>query len=120
MSTRAEQLERAAQARDEGIATAENAADPRVALAIDAAIERANKRGRRWSANDIRDQFPVANQGLVGARVRAAAQRRPAEMVAVGRTPSTLESTHHHEIKVWLGIDAWRAAHPSASQEVSR
>ncbi|WP_278259446.1 hypothetical protein [Nocardioides convexus] len=27
-------------------------------------------------------------------------------MVAVGRTPSSLKSTHAHEIKVWLGWEA--------------
>lgn len=88
--------------RDEGMAAAENASDPRVKLAIDAAIARANASGREWSANDIRAEFPVCSQGLVGARVRAAAQRK--EMRAVGYTPSTLASTHGHPIRTWVGV----------------
>ena len=88
-----------------GMRQAENAADPRVILAIDAAIDRANASGEPWSANDIRDQFPTTqSKGLVGGRVRAAAQRRPVEMEAVGRVPSNLDSTHGHEIKVWRGV----------------
>jgi len=93
-------------ARDAGMAQAEQAADPRVILAIDAAIAEANESGERWSANTIRDKFPVSASGLVGARVRAATQRRPREMKHVGWTPSTLRSTRHHEIKVWVGIPA--------------
>lgn len=95
--------------RDEGMEAAENAADPRVILAIDAAIERANESGRAWSANDIRDEIPVAGQGLVGARVRAAAMRRPVEMVRVGYVPSNLPSTHAHPVALWIG-----AAHHEA------
>lgn len=94
-------------ARDAGMAVAEYAADPRTILAIDAAIDRANASGRRWSANDIREEFPTLDStGLVGSRVRAAAQRRPREMRCVDTTPSTLKSTHAHDIKVWVGIPA--------------
>lgn len=89
--------------RDEGMSQAENAADPRVILAIDAAIARANASGREWSANDIRAEFPTTeSQGLVGARVRAAAQRK--EMRPVSYTPSTLPSTHGHPIRTWRGV----------------
>ena len=91
--------------RDAGMAAAENAADPRIILAIDAAIERANASGRPWSANDIRDELPVSHAGLVGARVRAAATRRPVEMVRVGYVPSSLPSTHAHPIAVWVGVE---------------
>lgn len=102
--TRAEALASAAAARDEGMAQADQGADPRVILMIDAAIARANASGKRWSANTIRNQFSVSSQGLVGARVRAAAQRRPREMKCVDTEPSTLKSTRHHDIKVWVGI----------------
>lgn len=95
--------------RDHGMADAENAADPRVILAIDAAITKANASGLRWSANDIRDSLPVSHRGLVGARVRAAAMRKPVEMVPVGRTKSNLPSTHRAEIKVWIGAEHVRA-----------
>lgn len=104
-SRRAEEYAVAEAARDEGIATAENAADPRVMLAIDKAIADANASGKAWSANDIRDQFPVSSQGLVGARVRAAAQRRPAEMTQIGTIRSNLKSTHTKPIAVWKGLD---------------
>lgn len=113
-------LAEAAQARDDGMAQAVAAADPRVLLAIDAAIEAANDSGRRWSANTIRDQFPVADEHLVGARVRAYAARRPEVQYAVGREPSTLRSTHHHEIKVWLGAAAYRALYPSRFPQETR
>lgn len=111
-SRRRDQLEGAAAARDEGMATVENAADPRVILAIDAEIEKAIHSGRRFSTNDIRDKFPVSDEHLVGARMRSFACRRVDGhplMVCVARTPSTLKSTHHHEIKVWLGWDAAQA-----------
>lgn len=99
-----EQVAAAAGARDEGMETAENAADPRIMLAIDKAIADANATGEPWSANDIRDQFPVTSQGLVGARVRAASMRRPVEMRKFSTTPSTLKSTHTKDIIVWVGI----------------
>lgn len=91
-------------ARDAGMAQAEHGADPRVILLIDQAIADANASGKRWSANDIRQRVTTTSQGLVGARVRAAAQRRPREMKHVGWVPSDLPSTRHHEIKVWVGI----------------
>ncbi|WP_325598655.1 hypothetical protein [Nocardioides sp.] len=113
-----ERIRDAAAARDEGIAQVENGSDPRVILAIDAAIQAAIESGRRFSANDIRDQFPVSDEHLVGARFRAHAQKRVDSqplMVCVGRTTSTLKSTRHHEIKVWLGWDAHRAVNRVAS-----
>jgi hypothetical protein len=107
-----QRLVEAAAARDEGMAKVENAADPRVILAIDAVIQEAIDSGRRFSANTIRDKFPVSDEHLIGARIRSFAGRRVdghRVMVEVGRTPSTLASTHHHEIRVWLGWDAHRA-----------
>lgn len=94
--------------RDAGIAQAEQAADPRVILAIDAAIERMNASGRPWSANDLRNELPVSASALIGARVRAAATRRPVEMHRVGYEPSSLASTHKHPIAVWVGAAAGR------------
>lgn len=99
--------------RDAGMAQAEHAADPRVILLIDKAIAEANASGKRWSANTIRDQFAVTSQGLVGARVRAATQRRPREMKHVDWIPSNLKSTRHHEIKVWVGIVRAPASTPA-------
>ena len=90
--------------RDAGMAEAENAADPRIILAIDAAIAKANASGYRWSANDLRRELPVSHGALIGARVRAAAMRRPREMRRVGYEPSNLPSTHAHPIAVWVGV----------------
>ena len=89
--------------RDAGMAQAENAADPRLILMIDELIAEANASGRPWSANDIRDRAPVVGRGLVGARVRAASMRKPAEMEQVGTTRSNLASTHAKPIAVWQG-----------------
>lgn len=112
--SREQRLAEARAARDEGMQQARDHADPRVILSIDAAIEKAIASGRRFSANDIRDQFPVASQGLVGDRFTTFVKRRidgRPLMVAVGRTASTLKSTHNHEIKVWLGYDAHQSLH---------
>lgn len=90
--------------RDEGMAAVTHAADPRLILTVDAMIAELNATGQRWSANDLRDRLPVVSPNLVGARVRAAAMRRPQEMVRVDRVRSTLASTHAHEIGVWVGV----------------
>ena len=88
----------------EGMANAEHAADPRVIVIIDALIEAANGSRKPWSANDIRDAVSVTSRGLVGARVNAAAMRRPRVMVKVGEEPSDLNSTHGKKIAVWVGV----------------
>lgn len=92
--------------RDAGMAQAERAADPRLIVMIDELIAEANASGRPWSANDIRDRVPVVGRGLVGARVRAASMRKPAEMKRVGGVRSNLASTHAKEIAVWRGVVA--------------
>lgn len=89
--------------RDAGMAQAEQAADPRIILAIDAAIEFACMGGKRWSANDIRAMFPVSSQGLVGNRVRSALMRKL--MVQVGEERSTSGPTHAKKIGVYIGAE---------------
>lgn len=96
----------ATQARDAGMAEAENAADPRLILAIDKVIAELNATGMPWSANDARDALPVVCSGLVGARVHAAAMRKPDEMRRVGMTRSTLLSTKSAWIAVWQGTQS--------------
>lgn len=97
--------------RDQGMAAAERAAIPDDVTLIDRLIDEANASGEPWSANDIRAGMPPGlGQGLVGARVRAAAARRPAEMVAVGYVASDLASTHAHPIRLWSGIAAFAAS----------
>lgn len=90
--------------RDEGMAATENAADPRVMAAIDDMIAEFNWTGSPWSVNNLRNILPVADHRLIGARVRAAAMRRPREMTKVGSTPSNLASTHTKDIAVWCGV----------------
>lgn len=91
-------------ARDAGMEATEAATDPRLILAVDKVIADFNDAGMPWSANDIRDALPVVAGPLVGARVRAAAMRKPAEMEQVGWTRSSLTSTHSKPIAVWRGI----------------
>lgn len=90
--------------RDQGMAATGQAADPRLLLMVDAKIAELNASGCTWSANDLRDLLPVVAGPLVGARVRAAATRRPVEMEPAGYTPSSLLSTHAHPIRVWRGV----------------
>lgn len=92
--------------RDQGMAATENATDPRLILAVDRVIAMHNASGLRWSANDIRDALPIVAGPLVGARVRAAAMRRPVEMRKVGETRSSLRSTHAKTIAVWQGVSS--------------
>jgi hypothetical protein len=96
-------LTAAEQGRDKGMQQAEDHADPRVIASIDAAIDELNASGQQWSANDLRKVAPTAGP-LIGARVRAAATRRPREMVRVGYVPSDLPSTHAHPIALWKGV----------------
>jgi hypothetical protein len=105
-------------ARDEGMDQVAHNADPRVVLTIDAAIERAIASGRRFSANTIRDQFPTSHENLVGARFGSYRSRRVDGhplMVRVGSEPSTLKTTKGHDIKVWLGWDAYQALRSSTA-----
>lgn len=90
--------------RDAGMAQAENATDPRLMLAVDKKIAEFNATGERWSANDLRDALPVVAGPLIGARMNAAANRKPTEMKRVGMTRSSLRSTRHAWIAVWQGV----------------
>lgn len=92
--------------RDAGMASVTAHADPHVIEFIDALIAAANECGKPWDTNQIRDQLPECDRHLVGARVRAAAMRRPVEMVAVGEVKSNLNSTHAKSIKSWVGVAA--------------
>lgn len=102
------------QLRDIGIATRENAADPRLMLAVDKVIARWIETGRRFSANEIRDEVPLIAGDLVGPRLRAASMRKPAEIVAVGEVRSSLLSTHAKPIKVWQSAEVVAAIRGAA------
>lgn len=92
--------------RDQGMAQAEQHADWRIIAMIDVAIEAAIDSRQPFSANTIRDAFPtVTSKGLVGARVRSYAARRPAVMVPTGRYPkSNLASTRSARVCEWIGV----------------
>lgn len=73
---------------------------------IDQAIEHLANQGVEFSANDLRELLPEVRQPLIGARMRSAARSakgRPSLIVHVSYTPSTLQSTHAHDIKTWRG-----------------
>jgi hypothetical protein len=91
--------------RDRGMALVEDASEPDVIAAIDQVIAAYNDSGRPWSANDIRALLPEHRRPLLGARVRAAATRRPVEMVRISYVPSDLPSTHAHPVALWIGAD---------------
>lgn len=91
--------------RDTALAAQEHAADPHLILAVDAVIERWIASGRRFSANEIRDEVSTAASDLVGGRLRAASMRRPVGLVKVGEVKSSLLSTHAKPIAVWQRAD---------------
>lgn len=100
--------------RDAGIAARENHSDPRLILAVDAVIARWVESGRRFSANEIRDEVPTLAADLVGGRIRAAAMRKPAEIVKVGEVKSSLLSTHAKGIAVWQSAEVVAAERGAA------
>lgn len=89
--------------RDSGHATTTAAADPRLVLTVDRAIAEHNATGMPWTADDLRASLPVVAGPLVGARVRAAALRKPVEMVRVGMRRSDHPATRRAWIAVWRG-----------------
>jgi hypothetical protein len=88
-------------ARDEGIQVASDAADVRLALAVDRVIDQAIATGEPFSANTIRDRMPTVRPGLIGSRVKSASMRSEPRLACVGEELSTLKSTHAKPISVW-------------------
>lgn len=70
---------------------------------IDAAIRRAAASGREFSVNDIRGDFPDVTGAVVGGRFTVAANAGLIRDTGK-RVPSTLPSTHGHEVRVWVGV----------------
>jgi hypothetical protein len=89
----------------EGIARADAAADPNARAAIDAAIARLAATGEEWSANELRVHVPGITGAIMGARFSAAAKAGLIRDTGK-RVPSTLGSTHAHEVRVWVGVAA--------------
>lgn len=94
--------------RDQGTARAEAAADFRILAMIDAAIEAAIESRQPFTANTIRAVMPTTtSKGLVGARFRSAAMRKPRRMVKTGHyLPSDLKSTRAALVAEWIGVGA--------------
>ena len=57
--------------------------------------------GHPFSANDLRELLPRVRNALISHRLRAALNA--GIITRVGKTPSTLKSTHAHEINVYQG-----------------
>ena len=57
--------------------------------------------GQPFSVNDFRELLPRVRNALISHRLRAA--MNAGVITRVGKTPSTLKSTHAHEINVYQG-----------------
>ncbi len=66
---------------------------------IDRVIHAFAMQGRPFSANDLRELLPPVRKALISHRLRVA--NRDGLIRRVGKTPSTLKSTHAHEINVY-------------------
>ena len=70
-------------------------------LCIDKVIHAFAGQGRPFSVNDFRELLPPVRNALISHRLRAA--QHAGVISRVGKTPSTLKSTHAHEINVYRG-----------------
>ncbi len=68
-------------------------------LVIDKVIHAFAAQGRPFSANDLRELLPPVRKALISHRLRVA--HKDGLIRRVGKTPSTLKSTHAHEINVY-------------------
>lgn len=66
---------------------------------IDQAIRAIARQGRPFSANDFRDLLPKVRTCLISRRLIVA--QNDGLIRRVGKTPSTLKSTHGHDINVY-------------------
>ena len=69
---------------------------------IDRVIRAFAAQGHPFSTNDLRDLLPPVRKALISHRLRVA--NRDGLIRRVGKTPSTLKSTHAHEINVYQGV----------------
>lgn len=69
---------------------------------IDRVIYAMADQGHPFSVNDFRELLPEVRNCLISHRLRAAVNA--GVLVKVGKTPSTLKSTHAHEINVYRGV----------------
>lgn len=68
---------------------------------IDRVIRAFAAQGHPFSVNDFRELLPRVRNALISHRLRAA--MNAGVITRVGKTPSTLKSTHAHEINVYQG-----------------
>lgn len=76
-------------------------ADEHDKLVIDRVIYAMAAQGQPFSVNDFRELLPRVRNALISHRLRAA--MNAGVITRVGKTPSTLKSTHAHEINVYQG-----------------
>ena len=79
----------------------EGPADEHDKLVIDRVIYAMAAQGHPFSVNDFRELLPRVRNALISHRLRAALNA--GIITRVGKTPSTLKSTHAHEINVYQG-----------------
>ena len=79
----------------------EGPADEHDKLVIDRVIYAMAAQGQPFSVNDFRELLPRVRNALISHRLRAA--MNAGVITRVGKTPSTLKSTHAHEINVYQG-----------------
>lgn len=80
----------------------EGPADEHDKLVIDRVIYAMAAQGQPFSVNDFRELLPRVRNALISHRLRAA--MNAGVITRVGKTPSTLKSTHAHEINVYQGV----------------
>lgn len=69
---------------------------------LNQAIDAIGGDGRPFSANDLRAVLPELAHGAAGLFFHSLVRRKtPPQVVVVGQEPSTAESTHGKEIKVY-------------------
>lgn len=88
-------------AKEQGMARVDAAADPAIKDRIDATIRRWAARGMEFSANDLRAEYGDLGN-VVGSRFSVAAKRGLIRDTGK-RIPSNLASTHSAEVRVWVG-----------------
>ena len=71
---------------------------------IDRVIYAMAAQGQPFSVNDFRELLPRVRNALISHRLRAA--MNAGVITRVGKTPSTLKSTHAHEINVYQGVSS--------------
>ena len=80
----------------------EGPADEHDKLVIDRVIYAMAAQGQPFLVNDFRELLPRVRNALISHRLRAA--MNAGVITRVGKTPSTLKSTHAHEINVYQGV----------------